>query len=71
MSENGTIYYTTNGAIPTTSSKQYTGPIVITSTTNLKFIAVNSALITHPQSTQRHIQSIKFHLKYFLQAQKI
>lgn len=43
MSENGTIYYTTNGATPTTSSKQYTGPIVLTSTTNLKFIAVNSA----------------------------
>ena len=43
MSEKGTIYYTTNGAMPTTASKKYTGPITITSTTNLKFIAVDLA----------------------------
>ena len=43
MSEKGTIYYTTNGAIPTTTSKKYTGPITITSTTNLKFVAIDLA----------------------------
>jgi PKD repeat protein len=43
MSENGTIYYTTNGIIPTTSSNKYTGPINISSTTELKYIAVDLA----------------------------
>lgn len=42
---NPTIYYTTNGSDPTTSSKIYTGPINLTGegTTTLKFFAVDSA----------------------------
>lgn len=43
MSEAGTIYYTRNGATPTTSSTKYNGPLSITSTTTLKFIAVDAA----------------------------
>ena len=34
------VYYTTNGSTPTTSSTKYTGPIVFTTSTVLKFIAV-------------------------------
>jgi hypothetical protein len=38
-----TIYYTSNGTTPTTSSPVYSSPISITTTTTLKFFAVDNA----------------------------
>jgi hypothetical protein len=42
-SEPGTIYYTTNGNTPTTSSQVYSSPITIASTTTLKYFARDTA----------------------------
>ena len=52
MNEAGTIYYTTNGATPTTASTVYKGPITISSTTTLKFLAVDKAGNKSPVYTQ-------------------
>jgi len=35
-----TVYYTTNGATPTTASTKYTGPIIFSTSATLKFLAV-------------------------------
>lgn len=48
LDPNPIIYYTINGTNPTTSSTKYVGPINITTTTTLKFIAVDFAGNTCP-----------------------
>ena len=41
--EPATIYYTTDGSMPSTESPVYTSPIVVSATTEFKFFAVDSA----------------------------
>lgn len=55
MSEIGSIYYTTNGYTPTTSSTKYTGPISITSTHTLKFLAVDGVGNKSPVYTVKYV----------------
>jgi len=43
-----TIYYTTNGTTPTTSSTKYTGPIAVTETEKVEAIAVKTGRTNSP-----------------------
>ena len=50
-----TIYYTTNGTPPTTSSSIYTGPIVVNTSTTIEAIAVASGLATSALATATYV----------------
>jgi hypothetical protein len=41
--ESAKIFYTTDGTTPTTSSSQYSGPIIVSATTTIKYFSVDSA----------------------------
>ena len=51
----GTIYYTTDGSVPTTSSRQYTNPIVLKNTTVIRTMAVDSLAVASPVSTWNYL----------------
>lgn len=55
--EPATIYYTTNGSTPTTSSPIYSSPISITATTTLKFFARDTAGNSSPVKTETYLIS--------------
>lgn len=54
LDQNSTIYYTTDGSDPTVNSNKYTGPISISSTTTLKFMAVDDAGNISPVQTETY-----------------
>lgn len=54
MSESGTIYYTINGTTPTSTSNIYKGPISITNTTTLKYMAMDLAGNQSPIYSQQY-----------------
>ena len=55
MSEAGKIYYTLNGTTPTSLSTLYTKPFTISSTSTLKYIAIDSANNKSPVYIQNYV----------------
>ena len=51
-----TIYYTTDGTTPTTSSSQYTGPLTLTTTTTVQAIAAATGFLQSPVATDTFTQ---------------
>jgi hypothetical protein len=57
--EPATIYYSTDGSTPTTSSPVYSAPINISSTTSLKFFAIDSVVNTEAVKTETYTMESK------------
>lgn len=53
--EGTTIYYTTDGSKPTSSSKVYTGPIQISKNTCVRAVAVASGMLTSDQTVATYL----------------
>lgn len=51
----GTIYYTTDGSVPTSSSKKYTGPINLDKTTVIRAVASGPEALESPVSTWNYL----------------
>lgn len=51
----GSIYYTTDGSVPTASSKRYTGPIKLDKTTVIRAISRQDDALESPVSTWNYI----------------
>ena len=50
-STGATVYYTTDGTTPTTKSRVYTGPIMMSASSTLKFIAISTSNTQSPVRT--------------------
>ena len=55
LDTNPDIYYTTDGTTPTTTSTLYSGPIIIDTTTVLRFFAVDDAGNASPVETRTYV----------------
>ena len=53
-SEPSTIYYTTNGSVPTSSSTKYTTPITLIATMTLKYFAIDASNNVSPVGSQAY-----------------
>ena len=49
-----TIYYTTDGSTPTTSSQKYTGPITVNTTQTINAIATASGFVQSAVSSETY-----------------
>ena len=61
----GTVYYTTDGSVPTPSSQKYTGPITLKKTTVLRAIASGPVALDSPVSTWNYLVNEKHTLDVF------
>lgn len=52
---NGPIYYTTDGSVPTSKSKKYSGPIVLSKTTSIKAVAMENGKLKSDIITNSYI----------------